>query len=270
MLRPLDRETLRADFAAAKPFPYVKIDNLIDPAKAAEIAAAYPSFEVALGQGRTFFTINERRKIQITDTSKYAAPVAELNDLLASDSFLSDLSYITGMPNLLADEQLIGGGIHMTGPGGRLDVHVDFNYIEDRKLHRRLNLLLYLNSSWEDKWGGQLQLWDEQVNHCEAMVSPVFNRCVIFETSEISFHGVVPVSPEAPFPRKSFATYYYTREAPAHWTGQSHGTIFRARPDEKLKGAVLMPAETAKRNISHVLGALKKGIKNTIRRGSRG
>jgi hypothetical protein len=138
--------------------------------------------------------------------------------------------------------------------------------MEDRKIHRRLNLLLYLNSSWEESYGGQLQLWDEDVKSCKVVINPSFNRCVIFETNEISFHGVVPVSPEAPFPRKSFATYYYTREAPAHWTGRSHGTIFRARPDERVKGVVLMPAETARRKISYVFGKLREGIKRRIKR----
>jgi hypothetical protein len=261
MLRPLDREKLKAEFASAKPFPYVKIDNLIDPTKAAEIAAAYPSFEAALAQGRTFTTVNERKKIQITDSSKYPQPVAELNALLASETFLQDLSYITAIPNLIADEQLIGGGIHMTGAGGRLDVHIDFNFIENRKLHRRLNLLLYLNSPWSDDWGGQLQLWDKDVKNCEAEIAPVFNRCVIFETSEISFHGVVPVSSQAPFPRKSFATYYYTKEAPANWDGLRHSTIFKARPAEKLKAAVLMPAENAKRRVDALFGRLKAGLK---------
>jgi Rps23 Pro-64 3,4-dihydroxylase Tpa1-like proline 4-hydroxylase len=241
MLQPLDREKLRAEFATAKPFPYVRIDNFLDPAKAKAIADAYPSFDVALNQGKTFSTINERKKIQISDTSSYAAPVSELNAFLASESFLDDLSYITNIPKLLADEHLVGGGIHVTGPGGRLDVHIDFNFIEERKLHRRLNLLLYLNSSWVEGWGGQFQLWDKDVKHCGATFAPIFNRCIIFETSEISYHGVVPVSPEALFPRKSFAAYYFTVEAPPHWTGVSHSTVFRARPDEKLKGAVLMP-----------------------------
>ena len=119
MLQPLDHEKLKAEFASAKPFPYVQIDNLITPAKARDIAAAYPSFDTALGQGRAFSTVNERKKVQITDASKYSPPIAELNAFLASNAFLSDLSYITGIPNLIADEQLIGGGMHVTGPGGR-------------------------------------------------------------------------------------------------------------------------------------------------------
>ena len=261
MLQPLDRESLRREFFAAKPFHYVKIDNFINPIKAATIAAAYPEFETASGAGRAFSTVNERKKVQISDASQYSAPVAELNTLLGSQQFLDDLSYITGIPKLLADEQLVGGGMHITGPGGRLDVHVDFNYIPERKLHRRLNLLLYLNSPWEENWGGQFQLWDKDVKRCEASFAPVLNRCVIFETSEISYHGVLPVSADARSSRKSFATYYYTTEAPAHWEGISHSTIFKARPDETLKGAVLMPAETAKRKINSFVRRLRTASK---------
>jgi 2OG-Fe(II) oxygenase superfamily len=266
MLQPLDREKLRIEFATAMPFPHIKIDNFIDPERAKAIAAAYPSFGVALEQGRTFATVNEKKKVQISDSSKYPPPVAELNDLLASSTFLEDLSYITNMPNLLADEKLVGGGIHVTGPGGRLDVHVDFNFIEDRQLHRRLNLLLYLNSPWDDKWGGQLQLWDKYVERCEATFAPLFNRCIVFETNEISYHGVVPVSQDAPAPRKSFATYYYTKEAPAHWTGVSHSTIFKARPEEKMKGILLMPAESARAKVQASVRKLKDGIRGIIRR----
>ena len=145
-----------------------------------------------------------------------------------------------------------------------MDVHVDFNFIEDRQLHRRLNLLLYLNEPWQKDWGGQFQLWDKDVKKCEAAFDPIFNRCVIFETSEISFHGVIPVSPVAPSPRRSFATYYYTKDAPVHWTGVSHSTIFKARPEEKMKGLVLMPAETIKNSLSSGVRTAKRGIKKII------
>src|SRR5712664_4927930 len=265
MLQPFDREKLRAEFAAAKPFPYVKIENFIDPEKAKAIVAAFPSFDVALAQGRTFATVNERKKVQISDRSKYEAPVAELNDLLASEEFLADLSYITVVPNLLADEELVGGGIHVTGPGGKLDVHVDFNFIEDRKLHRRLNLLLYLNPDWKDDWGGQFQLWDSQVKHCAATFSPILSRCVVFETSDISYHGVVPISPAAGSPRKSFAAYYYTREAPAHWNGESHSTIFVARPEEHFNKYLGMPVVKARETLRAGIKKIRHGIKAIVR-----
>ncbi|HET9378312.1 MAG TPA: hypothetical protein VFO40_25310, partial [Chthoniobacterales bacterium] len=84
-------------------------------------------------------------------------------------------------------------------------------------------------------------------------------------TSEISYHGVVPVSTAAPCPRKSFATYYYTSEAPAHWTGISHGTIFKARPDEKLKGSLLMPMEAATGKLSSLVKRLRDNVKKVVR-----
>jgi hypothetical protein len=236
-----DRDSLRRQFMSAKPFPYIKIDSFIDPTFAKEVAAAYPPFDEALKSGKSFKAVNERKKVQISKAAIFAPPIARLNDMLAAPDFMDDLSFVTGIPKLLADEELNGGGIHMTGPGGRLDVHVDFNFLEERSLHRRLNLLLYLNNDWPEAWGGQIQLWDQNVKHCIEEFAPKFNRCVIFETNEISYHGVVPISPNATAPRISFATYYYTKEAPEHWTGHSHSTIFKARPNEVVRKMVLMP-----------------------------
>jgi len=266
MINEFDRDALRHQFSHAKPFPFVKIENFLSQEAADQIAAAYPSFDTAMDKGRTFTSMNERKKIQITDATSFPDPVARLNDALASASFLSDLAYITQIPSLLADPELVGGGMHITGPGGRLDVHLDFNFMEDRKLHRRLNLLVYLNKDWRDDWGGQIEFWDTAVKQREASFAPAFNRCVIFETSNISYHGVVPVSPDAPKPRQSFATYYYTREAPAHWTGEKHSTIFKARPEEKLRGMVLMPAEGIKRQFQRGVRQMKDGIKTLIGR----
>jgi hypothetical protein len=73
---------------------------------------------------------------------------------------------------------------------------------------------------------------------------------VIFETSDISYHGVVPVSPSAPVLRQSFATYYYTKEAPPHWTGEYHNTIFKARPEEWFRGMFMIPAKKAKAKLT--------------------
>jgi hypothetical protein len=267
LMRPLDREALRLEFAKATPFPFVKIEHLLEPAFAAEVAAAYPSFEDAASKGMTFNAVNERKKIQITDAGAFPERVARLHEALASATFLRDLSYITGIQDLLADNELVGGGMHITGPGGRLDVHVDFNYLERRDLHRRLNLLLYLNPVWEDQWGGHIQLWDKQVKTCHQNFKPVFNRCVIFETSETSFHGVTPVTGAAPCPRISFATYYYTREAPPNWSGTVHSTVFKARPDERLREYILMPAETLQRRLTNGMRRFKRGVKNIINTG---
>ncbi len=264
IINPIDRDALRAQVRQSTPVPNFKIDNFLDEDFANQVLASYPSFEDALKLGKSFSAVNERNKVQVTDSRLFAEPVAELNRALASQEFLDTLSYVFDIPNLLADPELVGGGIHQTGPRGHLDVHVDFNYIKDRDLHRRLNILIYFNKDWKEEWGGNIELWDKDVKVCEHSYSPIFNRCVVFLTNEISFHGVSAVKCPPDRTRKSFAAYYYTKEAPAHWTGEAHSTIFKARPTEVLKGKVLMPMEQAKSKIGRVVSRIKRGLKRTI------
>ena len=241
MLNPYDKEKLRTEFQTAQPFPFVCIDNFLTPEFVAEVATSYPSFGSAKGQGHLFDAVNEKNKIQITDHAKFLDPVKKLNELISSEQFLKDLEYITGIDSLLADEALRGGGMHLTGARGRLDVHVDFNFEENQKIYRRLNILIYLNEGWLDEWGGAVELWDQNVKTRHHAFKPILNRCVIFETSNISYHGVEQVTCPPDVVRRSFAAYYYTKEPPAEFAGEHHSTIFKARPDEKLRGYLWMP-----------------------------
>lgn len=261
MINPIDRDALRDSVRSAKPFPYFNIDNFLTPAFADRVHDAFPSYEEAGKLGMAFNAVNEKGKIQITDAGKFAEPVAELNQALASPEFLGLLSYAFDIPDLLADDQLVGGGIHQTGPRGHLDVHVDFNFLSDRQIHRRLNILIYLNKDWSPEWGGNIELWDSDVKVCHVSLPPAFNRCVVFATSTISYHGVTAVKCPADRVRKSFAAYYYTKEAPPEWTGEAHSTLFKARPDEVLKGNVLMPLEKARRRVRQAVSNIKRMIK---------
>lgn len=264
VISPLDRDTLRRRFVTADPFPFVVIDDFLDPAFAREVSAAYPSYAGALERGLSFDFVNERNKVQITDPARFPDPVKQLHTAISSQQFRDELSFITGIPRLLDDPQLVGGGMHVTGTQGRLDVHVDFNLLEDRRWHRRLNILVYLNPDWSPTWGGNIELWDRQVKTCKHAMTPQINRCVIFETSDRSFHGVSAVDCPTDVVRKSFAAYYYTHEAPAGWDGRQHSTVFRARPDERLRGYVLMPAEKLQRLVERgakrVVGAVRRRL----------
>jgi len=263
VIQPFDRETLRREFHEAKPFPFIAVDEFLDPEFARDVASSYPTYAEARGSGLEFSAVNEKKKVQITDAATFPESVAKLNALLASPSFIEDLEYITGIDNLLYDAELRGGGMHVTGPRGRLDVHVDFNYVEALELHRRLNILVYLNEDWKDEWGGGVELWDEEVRTCGGSFKPVLNRCVLFATSNISFHGVEPVTCPEGTQRISFAAYYYTKEAPAHWDGTSHSTIFKARPQERIRAHVLMPLEKARRGF---VPSAKRIVKKLIGR----
>lgn len=264
MINPIDRDALRRQVRSAGPFPYCLIDNFLAADFAERVHDAFPSFDEARTMGRTFRTVNERNKVQITDPARFSAPVLELNGLLASPALLDTLSYAFDLPNLLADDRLTGGGIHQTGPRGRLDVHVDFNLLEDRNWFRRLNIILYFNKGWPLEWGGNLELWDREVKACRHSFAPLFNRCVVIETSGISYHGVSAVKCPEDRARRSFAAYYYTRESPPDWDGQTHSTIFRSRPSEPIKGHVLMPLEQAGRGLRKAVWSFKRTLKKAL------
>jgi Rps23 Pro-64 3,4-dihydroxylase Tpa1-like proline 4-hydroxylase len=266
LINPFDRSELKQRIKDARPFPHFCIDNFLNEEFANEIFLAFPSFEQAKKAGKEFDAVNEKRKIQITDAAKFAEPIAKLNRLLASPYFTEMMSDLMDVPHLIADADLIGGGIHETNSGGRLDVHVDFNYIESKKWHRRLNLLIYFNKDWKEEYGGNLDIWDKDVAQCYGSFAPIFNRACGFATSEISFHGVTPLTCPPDVMRKSFATYYYTKEAPSNWTGAVHSTIFKARPDEWIRGHVLMPAEHSAALAKRGLRRLKQVAKSVIRK----
>ena len=215
LINPIDLNALKSRIAQSAPFPHVCIDNFLEESFANEIYGAFPSFKEARAIGKEFDSVNEKFKIQITNSATFSPPIARLNKLLASPDFVALMSDAFGIPNVVADPDLVGGGIHETNSGGRLDVHVDFNYVEKKHWHRRLNILIYFNKDWQENYGGYLELWDKDVKNRFGYFAPVFNRLCAFATSEISFHGVTPLTCPTNVVRRSFATYYYTKEAPA-------------------------------------------------------
>ena len=243
----LDVEELARQFRTSGPTRYFCIDEFLEPGFAREIAAVYPAFEDAHAQGQLFAWVNEAAKVQITESTRFPDPVRTLNELLASAAFLDAIGAITGIPKLLADPGLAGGGMHIMGPSGHLDVHVDFNMLEDLQLHRRLNILVYLTPDWQEEWDGCFELWDRNVAKRLVKIEPRFNRCVLFNTTDRSFHGVRSIQCPPGLTRNSFAGYYYTEEPPPHWDGKFHNTIYKPRPGEWWKSTVQMPLERLRR-----------------------
>jgi Rps23 Pro-64 3,4-dihydroxylase Tpa1-like proline 4-hydroxylase len=90
-----------------------------------------------------------------------------------------------------------------------------------------VNLLIYLNKDWDERWGGALELWDRSGRQCVRSVQPVFNRAVLFDTSNFSYHGHPhPLACPPERSRKSVALYYYSLECPTDADREAHGTVF--------------------------------------------
>ncbi len=142
---------------------------------------------------------------------------------------------MTGITGIIPDPGYVGGGMHEITSGGFLKVHADFNRHKQLHLDRRLDAILYLNSDWEDSWGGQLELWDRSMSEAVVSLAPVAGRLVCFATDDYSYHGHPdPLTCPPDRFRRSLALYYYTNGRPAEEISGDHTTLFQARPGERI------------------------------------
>ncbi len=244
-------EKLADRFRAARPFRHVVIDDLLAPAFAAALEESFPSFDETLA-------LNEDGhvggKAVHEKPESLGGAWAQLHDLVRGDAFRTLVGRITGIDDLTFDPWYFGGGTHENRHGQDLDPHVDFNYHPITRQHRRLNLIVYLERDWLPEWGGNLDLHRNPrlpLEQDEIVRVPVgFNRAVIFETTEHSWHGFERIDlpeEERHRSRRSFAIYYYTEARPTEETAPPHSTIYveRQLPPELVAGRTLTSEDYA-------------------------
>jgi len=117
--------------------------------------------------------------------------------------------------------------MHKISRGGKLGVHADFNVNFVNNLHRRINVLIYLNEDWNPEWNGHLELWDKDLSKCCVKVEPIFNRAVVFNITDDAFHGhPEPLQCPETVSRYSLALYYYTEDRPEEEKSDPHAVIW--------------------------------------------
>ena len=239
----------RPVFDAAQPFRHLVIDDFLDPAVLADLDREFPAFERGSAVDEHGGTGG---KAVVEQVRALGPAYVALDDAVRSPAFLHWLSQATGIPELLYDPWYFGGGTHENRDGQELDPHVDFNRHPQTGWHRRLNLIVYLNEEWDAAWGGALELHANPRSATDITVAvvPRRNRCVIFETTESSWHGfrriALPVE-RRDLTRRSIALYFYTTARPAAELGAPHSTIYidRALPEHLQPGHVLGEADLA-------------------------
>jgi hypothetical protein len=222
---------LRADYGAAHPFPHIVLDGFLDPDAAEAALREFPSTDSG---DWIRYRHASSSKLGKTDRRMFPPAIGRIIDALNSAELLAFIQTITEIPQLLGDDTLQGGGLHQSLPGGYLDVHADFT-VHSQRPHwrRRVNLIVYLNREWEDGYGGHLELWDRDMKQCVKRISPLFNRCVMFNTDRDSYHGHPdPLRCPDGMTRKSIALYYYTED---HGRVDVRTTSYRARPGDPLR-----------------------------------
>jgi Rps23 Pro-64 3,4-dihydroxylase Tpa1-like proline 4-hydroxylase len=227
-------EKLSGVYASAEPFPHIVIDDFLPTDVLRRVAENFPN----AGNIEWYkFADPRSKKLAAEDESLIEDNARWLLYQLNSATFMKFLETLTGIEGLIPDPYFAGGGLHQIERGGYLKIHADFNRHPKLKLDRRLNLLLYLNENWKEEYGGHLELWDREMEQAVHRILPIFNRCVIFSTTDTSYHGhPEPLTCPSGMTRKSLALYYYSNGRPAEEVSHEHGTLTRPRPGETIDG----------------------------------
>ena len=221
-----DPRELHAQYVAAEPFPHIVIDGLFDDADLDAVLADFPAPEAM--RWVRFDNPLEKKLGFHHEQSAVSDRVRRFLDAMNGFEMLLFLEALTGIDGLIPDPYFAGGGLHQIEPGGFLKIHADFNVHPKLHLDRRLNMLIYMNKGWREPWGGHLELWDASMRECRVKIAPLFNRTVIFSTTDTSFHGHPhPLASPAGVTRKSVSFYYYTAGRPESERSAAHDTIFR-------------------------------------------
>jgi Rps23 Pro-64 3,4-dihydroxylase Tpa1-like proline 4-hydroxylase len=220
-----DPTALREQYVSAEPFPHIVLDGLFDDAELDAVLREFPLPD-AMKWAR-FDNPLEKKLGFFYATSTISDTVRRFLDAMNSFEMLLFLEALTGIEGLIPDPYFGGGGLHQIEPGGFLKIHADFNVHPKLKLDRRLNMLIYMNRDWREEYGGHLELWDGEMRECRKRILPVFNRTVVFSTSDRSYHGHPhPLTSPAGVTRKSVSLYYYTNGRPEEERSAPHDTIF--------------------------------------------
>ena len=193
------------------PFDHAVIDDFFDSGFASNLADDFPGWDSEIWH--RYENPLEVKKVcnnwNVFPESTYAAfsflNSSEFTDYISSRIFPDTTLY--------ADSGLNGGGWHIHTKGGKLNTHLDYSIHPKLGLQRKLNIIVYMNPRWREEWGGELGLWgnesSERPGKLVSSIWPKFNRAVIFDTTQNSWHGLPdPISCPEHEARMSLAVYY--------------------------------------------------------------
>jgi hypothetical protein len=206
-------DELSQRYSANKPFPHIAIDRFFAPDIAislGEAISAVPDRDYGVS-----FRSLAQQKMQLGNILSSAPHVYYAYEALMDSVFTRFIERVSGYPDLEADRQFAGAGLHRYDGRGFSEIHLDSNrHPFDAGLHHRVNLIIFMNPLWRADWGGELVLWSSWNNRPDrpaVVIQPVFNRAVIFEVARSSWHSVNPIRCPHDRARNSMVIYYFNR-----------------------------------------------------------
>jgi len=232
-------EDWKVKFKGAKPFDHVVIDNFLNKDLAVSLESEFP-----IDSLQDLYSYNNplENKFASNNWNLFSPKTYEFFEYLNSAKVVEKMSNLVGV-KLVPDYGLHGGGWHIHGDGGKLNPHLDYSIHPKLGLQRKLNLIIYLSSNWEDEYGGHLGLWSHnpdtnQPANLEREVSIGFNKALIFDTTQMSWHGISQhVKAPVGLFRKSIAIYYLCEPAIG---ALPHGRALYAPTDDQKENKEIM------------------------------
>jgi len=215
------------------PFDHCIIDNFFPSKVANQLSDNFPKYRSQIWH---VYKSKIEDKKTCNNWNNFDQLTYEVFRQLNSESFIKFIGKKIHT-NLYSDPGLHGGGWHIHANNGNLNPHLDYTIHPKTNLQRRINLIIYLEKNYKSKYGGHLGLWehDEKTGQPGKLVKevfPKFNRAIIFDTSQNSWHGL---SKNIKLPknvyRKSIAVYYLCNPEKNHFSNKR--ALFAPRDNQK-------------------------------------
>ena len=200
-----DLNKLNILFKNNKPYPHVVINNFLNNEVFKKIDSLFHNID---NYNWKCYNNPLEYKYSYNKISILNDEFKKIFSLLQSEEFIKLIKNITNIPNLENDPLLHGAGLHYYPKNGKLDLHLDYSLHPLLKKERRINLIIYINQKWEKEWGGELDICSPDLKFIK-QIEPIPNSAILFQTNDISIHGVTNIikCPENEG-RKSIAIYY--------------------------------------------------------------
>jgi 2OG-Fe(II) oxygenase superfamily len=238
-------EDLSDQFQVAVPFPHVVIDNFLDRSIVESLCQDFPEISSMYRSHHYLFA----NKYELSFWGRISDSFRLVHQELSSTKFQSFIHRLSHA-NLFMDPEIYGD-LHQGVNGSFLDMHVDFN------LHPTyatwvhwLNIIIYLNADWQKEYGGPLQL-RHGVEGDIYKIAPLFNRCVIMQSNDMTYHGYPQLKLPQGVTRRSILAHFY-KEEPLDRLPAQRPTVFVPAQSSIFKSTLAKlynPLSTLKRRL---------------------
>lgn len=222
------------------PYKHLVLDNFLPLQLAQACLQNFPCIESDVWERANDIDIEIKYRTNWSSEFDIPHGIVDVVRILNGAEILRAFSKVFDIEKLMPDPYFTGGGLNLSTRGGLLDVHVDGNYHDASGLNRRMNAILYFNQDWQPSWGGEFGIYDETGETCVKKIEPLFNRLVVFDSHDYSWHGLPdPINFPEESPRKSLILYYYTkapRPSDQVKFEKPHSALWKRRGDKDKKG----------------------------------